>query len=685
MCGIVGLFLKDQRLEPELGALLAGMLGTLCDRGPDSAGFAVYGEETPGRIKLTLRAPQAFDFEALLRRLAGVAGAPLTPMHPRHPRGHLSTGRKGARSARRAGARRRTSRSSAAGRRMEIFKEVGRPDRVAARFGLAHMAGTHAIGHTRMATESAVTTDGAHPFTTGAGPVPGAQWLAVEPQRGAPRARARAGMSFADRKRLRGRRGVHDLENASKARRCNRRWRPRSRRSTASIRSWSAPNPASACCAIPIACKPAVMAETERWVAFGTEYRALVDLPGSCRRQGVGARAGPGLFLGTALMPTVDLADDIAARAQRGPAPARSRYRPTCIGACSIRAASTRSQSGLTAPVTVEIDGHVGYYCAGMNKRATVVVHGNAGQGVAENMMSGEVHVEGDASQAAGATGCGGLLVIDGNAAARCGISMKGIDIVVKGSVGHLSAFMAQAGNLVVLGRCRRRARRFDLRGASLCARQCQESRRRLHRETAARSAQGGAAPAARCGGSGQPGRCRRVSPLWLGAPALSFPHRQCRIVLMSAPLDRWIHTPPRKSATFDDHAIAEIRRAAATGIYDIRGAGAKRKLPHFDDLLFLGASVSRYPLEGYREKCAHRGDHRHAPRQKADHAQDSHHHRGHELRLALRAGQGGARTRRQRGGHFDHDRRRRHDRGRARAFDDPRLSGAAVALWHEP
>ncbi|HXW26412.1 MAG TPA: FMN-binding glutamate synthase family protein, partial [Xanthobacteraceae bacterium] len=68
---------------------------------------------------------------------------------------------------------------------------------------------------------------------------------------------------------------------------------------------------------------------------------------------------------------------------------------------------------------------------------------------------------------------------------------------------------------------------------------------------------------------------------------------------------DRWIHTPPRKSATFDDYSIAEIRRAAATGIYDIRGAGAKRKLPHFDDLLFLGASISRYPLEGYREKCA--------------------------------------------------------------------------------
>ena len=69
----------------------------------------------------------------------------------------------------------------------------------------------------------------------------------------------------------------------------------------------------------------------------------------------------------------------------------------------------------------------------------------------------------------------------------------------------------------------------------------------------------------------------------------------------------RWIHTPPRRSATFDENAIAEIQRAAATGIYDIRGVGAKRKLPHFDDLLFLGASISRYPLEGYREKCAHR------------------------------------------------------------------------------
>ena len=107
---------------------------------------------------------------------------------------------------------------------------------------------------------------------------------------------------------------------------------------------------------------------------------------------------------------------------------------------------------GMDAEIEVEIEGHVGYYCAGMNKRATVRVHGNAGPGIAESMMSGLVVVDGSASQSAGATGRGGLLVIRGDASARCGISMKGIDIVVGGSVGHMSAFMAQTGCLVVCG-----------------------------------------------------------------------------------------------------------------------------------------------------------------------------------------------------------------------------------------
>jgi glutamate synthase domain-containing protein 3 len=107
---------------------------------------------------------------------------------------------------------------------------------------------------------------------------------------------------------------------------------------------------------------------------------------------------------------------------------------------------------GVDQPVTIDVKGSVGYYCAGMNSDATITVHGSAGPGVAENMMGGTVVIKGDASQYAGATGRGGLLVIEGNAASRCGISMKGINIVVKGNIGHMSAFMAQSGNLVVLG-----------------------------------------------------------------------------------------------------------------------------------------------------------------------------------------------------------------------------------------
>ena len=107
---------------------------------------------------------------------------------------------------------------------------------------------------------------------------------------------------------------------------------------------------------------------------------------------------------------------------------------------------------GIDAPVEVEIDGHAGYYCAGMNQAASVTINGHAGQGLAENIMSGMVRVTGNASQAAGASGHGGLVVIEGDASSRCGISMKGVDIVVRGSVGHMSAFMAQAGHLVVCG-----------------------------------------------------------------------------------------------------------------------------------------------------------------------------------------------------------------------------------------
>jgi glutamate synthase domain-containing protein 3 len=107
---------------------------------------------------------------------------------------------------------------------------------------------------------------------------------------------------------------------------------------------------------------------------------------------------------------------------------------------------------GVNHPVDIQVRGHGGYYLGGMNKHASITVHGNVGWGVAENMMSGTVRVKGFASEAAGATGHGGTLIIEGDASLRCGISMKGIDIVVGGSIGNYSAFMAQAGHLLVCG-----------------------------------------------------------------------------------------------------------------------------------------------------------------------------------------------------------------------------------------
>ena len=136
-----------------------------------------------------------------------------------------------------------------AGRRMEIFKEVGRPDRVAARFGLHSMAGTHGIGHTRMATESAVTTDGAHPFTTGPD-----QCLvhngSLSNHNAVRRELIRHGLGFQTENDSEVAAGYHDLEDARGRLAGSRRWMPRSMRSTASTPSWSAPRPASACCAI---------------------------------------------------------------------------------------------------------------------------------------------------------------------------------------------------------------------------------------------------------------------------------------------------------------------------------------------------------------------------------------------------------------------------------------------------
>jgi glutamate synthase domain-containing protein 1 len=278
MCGIVGLFLKDKALEPQLGGLVAGMLATMCDRGPDSAGFAVYGDSQPDRIKLTLRGASSAALQELVGKLAMTAGTPLAPVtRDTHMTILVPTAREQA-------VRNEIAASApdvtvvGAGRRMEIFKEVGRPDTVASRFDLARMSGTHAIGHTRMATESAVTTSGAHPFTTGAD-----QCLvhngSLSNHNAVRRTLVREGLTF-------------ETDNDSEVAAGYLTWRMREGASLGEALDASLSDLDGFYTFVvgtesgfgvlrdPIACKPAVMAETERWVAFGTEYRALVDLPG---------------------------------------------------------------------------------------------------------------------------------------------------------------------------------------------------------------------------------------------------------------------------------------------------------------------------------------------------------------------------------------------------------------------
>jgi methylamine---glutamate N-methyltransferase subunit A len=278
MCGIVGLFLKDDRLEADLGGLLERMLVSLSERGPDSAGFAIYGAEKAGFIKLTLRAPVGFDAGALLARLDKFVGQPLAhQVRDTHivltvPEEKLAAVQdEVARTA-------ASAKVVSVGRRMEIFKEVGRPDRVADRFGLSHMSGTHAIGHTRMATESAVTTDGAHPFTTGAD-----QCLvhngSLSNHNAVRRELMRNGLTFRTENDSEVAAGfitskMHEglsLDQVMKA----------SLEALDGFYTFVVGTESGfSVLRDPIACKPAVMAETDRWVAFGTEFRALVDLPG---------------------------------------------------------------------------------------------------------------------------------------------------------------------------------------------------------------------------------------------------------------------------------------------------------------------------------------------------------------------------------------------------------------------
>lgn len=278
MCGIVGLFLKDRALQPRLGELLSDMLVTMTDRGPDSAGIAIYGGSDAGKAKVTIQsaAPKA-DFDGLEAALRGAGFAVDMQRRDTHAVLTVETGRAAA--LRQAlGELRPAVRVMGTGESVEIYKEVGLPKDVVARFGLRAMAGTHGIGHTRMATESAVTTLGAHPFSTGPD-----QCLvhngSLSNHNNLRRELVRRGMRFETEndtevaaayltaelakgkdlgQALNG--ALDDLDGFFT-------FVVGTKRGFGVVRD-------------PIACKPAVMAETDAYVAFGSEYRALAPLPG---------------------------------------------------------------------------------------------------------------------------------------------------------------------------------------------------------------------------------------------------------------------------------------------------------------------------------------------------------------------------------------------------------------------
>jgi amidophosphoribosyltransferase len=279
MCGIVGLFLKDKSLEPKLGEMLTSMLITMTDRGPDSAGIAIYGGETKGRTKMTIQSDTPDEaFAGLGELLAQALGGPVTmAVKSTHAILDIPAGTTALARATLEGLE-KGIRVMSRGDSLEIYKEVGLPKDVAAQFDVAQMSGTHGIGHTRMATESAVTTMGAHPFNTGDD-----QCLVHN---------GSLSNHNSLRRKLR-REGIHiETENDTEV--------------GAAYLTWQMQNGATLGEALesslddldgfftfvvgtkdgfgvvrdPIACKPAVMAETDQYVAFGSEYRALVDLPG---------------------------------------------------------------------------------------------------------------------------------------------------------------------------------------------------------------------------------------------------------------------------------------------------------------------------------------------------------------------------------------------------------------------
>jgi len=279
MCGIVGLFLKDDSLSPALGGMLSDMLVTMTDRGPDSAGIALYGAPQGNLVKVTVQSDQPEQsFQGLEAHLSSTTGTSCS-ITEKSTHAVITTDAGNA-DALVAHLREAHSdlRIMSTGDSMEIYKEVGLPKDVSARFQIGQMGGTHGIGHTRMATESAITTMGAHPFSTGTD-----QCLVHN---------GSLSNHNSLRRRLR-RNGVRiETENDTEVAAAYLSHRMQQGRNLGEALEDSLEDLDGFFTFVvgtkngfgvlrdPIACKPAVMAETDQYVAFGSEYRALVSLPG---------------------------------------------------------------------------------------------------------------------------------------------------------------------------------------------------------------------------------------------------------------------------------------------------------------------------------------------------------------------------------------------------------------------
>ena len=279
MCGIVGLFLKDKSLEPELGAMLSDMLVTMTDRGPDSAGIAIYGSDDNKNGKITIQSDTPDEVFPNLEQDIKVATGTKVLVKRKSTHAVLEMDASEVNSVRSALNKIRPSvLIMSAGDTIEIYKEVGLPKDVAARFDISSMSGTHGIGHTRMATESAVTTMGAHPFSTGSD-----QCLVHN---------GSLSNHNSLRRKLR-REGVHiETENDTEVGAAYLTYKMQQGSTLGEALESSLKDldgfftflvgtkDGFGVVRDPIACKPAVMAETDQYVAFGSEYRALVNLPG---------------------------------------------------------------------------------------------------------------------------------------------------------------------------------------------------------------------------------------------------------------------------------------------------------------------------------------------------------------------------------------------------------------------